>query len=118
MNDEKFQNTLADVVWRFHAYHQYGHNLKKAIKALTKRAPGYASEFYQGQFELNLELLIATIAAVEAAPKHRMPESKYSEFSDVDSEYVLNQLRAAFPRQSDESLQEHVGMTIYWYYLR
>lgn len=118
MNDEKFQNALSDVVWRFHAYHQYRHDPKKAIKALTKRAPGYSSEFYQEQFEFNLKLLIATIEAVEAAPKHRKPESKYSKFSDVNVEYVLNQLRTAFPRQSDEFLQEHVGMTIYWYYLR
>lgn len=118
MNDEKFQNALADVVWRFHAYHQYGHDSKKAVKALTKRAPGYSLEFYQEQFELNLKLLIATVAAVESAPKHRQPESQYSEFSDVDSEYVLNQLRAAFLDQADEFLQEHIGMVIYWYYLR
>ncbi len=118
MNDEKFQSALSDVVWRFHAYHQYGHDSKKAIKALTKRAPGYSSEFYQEQFELNLKLLLATIDAVESAPKHRKPESKYSEYADVDSDYVLNQLRVAFPNQADEFLQEHIGMTIYWYYLR
>lgn len=118
MDDEKFQKALSDVVWRFHAYHQYKHDPQKAIKALTKRASGHSPEFYQEQFELNLKLLLVTIEAVEAAPKHRKPESKYVEYSDVDSEYVLNQLRAAFPSQSDELLHEHVGMTIYWYYLR
>jgi|GraSoiStandDraft_4_1057263.scaffolds.fasta_scaffold823678_2 hypothetical protein len=118
MNNEKFQSVLSDVVWRFHAYGQYGRVPKKAIKALTKRAPGYVSEFYQEQFELNLKLLLATIESVNEAPKHHKAENKYSEYADVDSDYVMNKLRAAFPGQPDEFLKEHLGMTIYWFYLR
>ena len=117
-DDDKFKTALSDVVWRFHAYDQYDRDQKKAIKALAKRAPGYSPEFYARQFELDLKLLITTIEAVKEAPKHFKPENKYSEFSDVDSEYVMNKLQSVFPGQTDEFLKGHLGMVIYWYYLR
>ena len=117
-NDEKFFDALSDVVWRFEAYSQYGKTAKKAIKALSKRAPGYAPEFYREMFELDLRLLVTTIEAVKAAPKHHKPGSKYSEFSNVDSDFVMNKLRSTFPDQPDDFLKRHVGMVIYWYYLR
>lgn len=118
VNDEKFLDALSDVVWRFEAHDQYGKNPKKAIKALSKRVPGYAPEFYREMFELDLRLLVTTIEAVKNAPKHHKPENKYSEFSDVDSDFVMNALRSAFPEQTDDFLKQHVGMVIYWYYLR
>ena len=118
MTDEKFRDALSDVVWRFEAYGQYGRDPKKAVKALSKRAPGYPPEFYREQFELDLRLLNTTITAVKEAPKHFKPENKYSEFSDVDSEFVMKKLRDAFPDEKDEYLKSHVGMVIYWYYLR
>jgi hypothetical protein len=117
-DEEKFLTALSDVVWRFQVYDQYGRKPDKAIKALTKRAPGYSPEFYRDQFESNLKLLLTTIAAVEAAPKHFKVENKYSQFSDVDSDFVMNKLRAAFPNQPDIFLKQHIGMVIYWYYLR
>jgi hypothetical protein len=115
---DKFRTALSDVVWRFQAYDAYGRDPKKAIRALQRRAPGYPADFYQEQFELNLSLLTVTIEAVEKAPKHFKPEHKYSDFSDVDQDYVMNALRSAFPGQTDEFLKDHVGMVIYWYYLR
>ena len=115
---EKFEAALSDVVWRFHAYDQYGRDQKKAVKALMKRAPGHPPEFYIGQFELNLKLLTATIDAVQEAPKYFKPENKYSEFSDVDAEYVMEKLRSTFPGKTDAFLKRHLGMVIYWYYLR
>lgn len=117
-NDEKFRDALSDVVWRFEAYDQYGHDPKKAVKALSKRAPGYAPGFYHEMFELDLKILVTTIEAVKAAPKHHKPENKYSEFSDVDADFVMDKLRATFPDQADDFLKRHVGMVIYWYYLR
>src|SRR5258707_13035125 len=83
-NDEKFTSTLSDVVWRFHVYDQYGRKQDKAIKALAKRAPGYSAEFYKERFESNLQLLITTIEAVEAAPKSSKPDQQFSEDDDVD----------------------------------
>jgi len=116
--DEKFRDVLSDVVWRFEAYDQYGHDPKKAVKALSKRAPGYTLEFYRERFELDLQFLNTKITAVKEAPKHFKPENKYSEFSDVDTEFVMKKLRDAFPDQTEEYLKSHVGMVIYWYYLR
>ena len=116
--DEKFLDALSDVVWRFEAYDQYVKNPKKAIKALSKRAPGYTPVFYSEMFELDLKILVTTIAAVKDAPKYHKPENKYSEFSDVDSDFVMDKLRATFPDQVDDFLKRHVGMVIYWYYLR
>lgn len=118
MTDENFRDALSDVVWRFEVYGQYGRDPKKAVKALSKRAPGHPLEFYRERFELDLRLLNTTITAVKEAPKHFKPENKYSEFSDVDSEFVMKKLRDAFPEQKDEYLKSHVGMVIYWYYLR
>ncbi len=118
MDMEMFRSALSDVVWRFHAYDAYGKEPKKAIRALKKRAPGFPASFYEEQFERNLKLLIATIEAVGKAPKHFKPENIYSDFSDVDQDYVMNALRSTFPGQADEILKEHVGMVIYWYYLR
>ena len=117
-NDEKFTSTLSDVVWRFHVYDQYGRKQAKAIKALTKRAPGYSAEFYKERFESNLQLLITTIEAVEAAPKASKPDQQFSEYTDVDIEFVLNILRLKFEGQTDDFLKGHLGMVIYWYYLR
>jgi len=115
---EKFLTALSDVVWRFQAYDQYGKKQEKAIKALAKRAPGYSPEFYREQFERNLRLLLTTIEAVDEAPKHFKVENKYSEFSDVDLDFVMNKLHTAFLDQSDDFLKQHIGMVIYWYYLR
>ncbi len=117
-NDEKFTSTLSDVVWRFHVYDQYGRKQDKAIKALAKRAPGYSAEFYKERFESNLQLLITTIEAVEAAPKASKPDQQFSEYADVDVEFVLNILRLKFEGQTDDFLKAHFGMVIYWYYLR
>jgi hypothetical protein len=117
-DDENFLTTLSDVVWRFHVYSQYGKKQEKAIKALAKRAPGYAVEFYKEQFESNLKLLTATIAAVNLAPKTSQPGQRFSEYADVDTEYVLNKLRASFDGQTNDFLKTHLGMVIYWYYLR
>ena len=117
-NAEKFASALSDVVWRFHVYDQYGKKPDKAIKALAKRAPGYLAEFYKEQFEFNLSLLTATIEAVNAAPKASKPNQQFSEYADVDVEFVLNKLRSNFDGQSDEFLKSHLGMVIYWYYLR
>jgi len=118
MTDEKFLTVLSDVVWRFHVYDQYGRKPEKAIKALTKRAPGYSAEFYKEQFETSLQLLALTIEAVHAAPKSSKPGQKFSEYSDVDIEYVLKKLRSSFKSMSDDFLKAHLGMVIYWYYLR
>ena len=115
---EKFRSALSDVVWRFHTYDQYGKDQNKAIRALRKRAPGYSAGFYQEQFELNLKLLVATIAAVQKAPRDFKPENKYSDFSDIDQDYVMANLRSAFPWLTADALKEHLGMVIYWYYLR
>ena len=115
--DEKFRDALSDVVWRFEAYDQYGRDPKKAVKALSKRAPGYTPEFYRAMFELDLKLLVATIKAVEDAQKNKK-SGQYRKFEDVDSEFVLGQLRAAFTDQAEAYLKSHVGMVIYWYYLR
>jgi hypothetical protein len=117
-NDEKFTSTLSDVVWRFHVYDQYGRKPDKAVKTLAKRAPGYSAEFYKEQFESNLQLLITTIEAVKAAPKASKPDQQFSEYADVDIGFVLNTLRLSFDGQTDEFLKTHLGMVIYWYYLR
>lgn len=116
--DEKFVAALSDVVWRFHAYDQYDRDPKKAVKALMKRVPGYASEFYLEQFRLHLKLLLATTEAVREAPNHFKPENKTSQYSDVDQEYVIRKLQSLFPEQPDDFLSGYVGMVIYWYYLR
>jgi|SRR5215213_6415087 len=116
--DEKFLSALSDVVWRFYAYDQYNKDPEKAIRALIRRVPGYPPEFYLEQFELHLKLLIATIAAVQEAPKHFQPENKYSQFTDVDQSYVMEKLREAFPEHADDYLKGYLDMVIYWYYLR
>jgi len=116
--DEKFTSVLSDVVWRFHVYDQYGKKPEKAIKALTKRAPGYSAEFYKEQFETNLKLLTMTVDAVHDAPKSGKPGQKFSEYSDVDIEFVLRKLRLSFPEATDDFLKTHLGMVIYWFYLR
>lgn len=118
LNEEKFTAALSDVVWRFHVYDQYGKKETQAIKALAKRVPGYSAEFYKESFELNLQLLVTTIEAVNAAPKTRKPGQAHSAVSDVDTEFVMKQLRATFPVQNDKTLNDHLGLVIYWYYLR
>jgi len=116
--NEKFTSVLCDVVWRFHVYNQYGGKPEKAIKALTKRAPGYLVELYKEQFETNLKLLMLTIDAVHEAPKSTKPGQQFSEYSDVNIEFVLNKLRLGFAGKPDDFLKAHLGMVIYWFYLR
>lgn len=83
-----------------------------------RRAPGYTPEFYQEMFELELRLLIATIDTVKAAPKHFKPKQIDSDLSFVDTDYVMNKLRANFPDLTDEHLQSNLGWVVYWYYRR
>jgi hypothetical protein len=115
---EKFILALTDVIWRFHTYNQYSSRKDKAITALTKRAPGHPAKYYEEMFDLHLKILINTIPAVENAPKYHKPDQKYSEYSDVDTEYVQKTLRKIFPDQTDESLNSYLGMVIYYYYMR
>ena len=117
-NAENFATVLSDVVWRFHVYDQYSKKPEKAVKALAKRAPGFSAEFYKEMFELNLKILKITIEAVAEAPKSPKQGQEFSAASDVDTEYVLNRLRSMFPGQADKFLSDHLGMVIYWYYLR
>lgn len=118
LNDEKFASALSDVVWQFHVYGKYNREQKKAIKALTKRAPGYSSDVYQTMFELSLDVLIVTIEAVEKAPKSPKPGQEFAEYADVDMDYVMGQLHAKFPEQADEFLCSHAGPAINWFYMR
>lgn len=118
MSDDKFLDALSDVVWRFHAYNNYGRDPKKAVKALARRVPGYSPEYYREMFELDLKLLQATIKAMEDAPKALQPGQAYSRYEDVDIEFMLRQLRVEFPDQAETYLKSHIGMVIYWYYLR
>jgi len=118
MMDEKFLDALADVVWRFRVYDQYGKDPRKAIKALSKRAPGQTPEFYRESFELDLKILSASIEAVNEAPKSHKPGQVYSEYSDVDLDFVLSRLHDAFPDQSTDHLNRYLGMVIFWYYLK
>ena len=111
-DSEKFQEALSDVVWRFHVYDQYGKKPKKAINALAKRAPGFLPDHYQKMFDLKLNILVATIEAVKTMP------TKSSGFSGIDTEYVMQKLREAFPDQRDDFLKSSIGMVTYWYYLR
>jgi hypothetical protein len=117
-DDEKLLSAVSDVTWQLHAYDQYGKNQARAIKALAKRAPGYTAEFYKEIFELHLKLLIATIDAVKDAPLFIKPGQKYSEYTDVSINSVMDRLRSAFPGYPDEFLKNSIGMVIYWYYLR
>ncbi len=113
-----FQSVVSDVVWRFHVYHQYQHNPTKALRALGKRMPGYSMEFIREQFELHLQLLMATIEAVEHTPKTPQLNQLYSEYTDVDTQLIIHKLQLTFPAQPEEFLKTYLGMVIYWFHLR
>ena len=118
LRDEKFFSALGSVVWGFHVYGRYGREEKKALKAFAKRAPNYPLETYQQMFETSLEVLQTTIEAVKKTPKRPKTGQKFAEYGDVDVNYVEEYLRSKFPNVDDELLKSHIGMTIYWYYLR
>lgn len=116
--DEKLLSAVSDIVWRFHTYDQYGAKAANAIRALAKRVPGYPKETYRDIFDLYLQLLTETVAAVKAAPISAKPGQQYSEYSDIDIDFVINRLRLVFPDYPDEFLRSDIGMVINWYYLR
>lgn len=116
--DEKLFSAASDTTWRFHTYEQYGGDAGRAIRALAKRAPGYSREIYKGVFELYLQRLAETVAAVKAAPISTKPGQTYSEYTDVDVDFVMNRLRSVLPDYPDDFLMGDVGMVINWYYLR
>jgi len=118
LNDEKFATALSDVVWQFHVYGAYGKKESKAVKALTKRAPSHTPEVCKEMFEISLNVLAATIEAVGKAPKTPKPGQEFSEYKDIDSAFVLKELRIKFPGQADELLRSYIGMVIHWYYMR
>lgn len=116
--DEKLLSAVSDIVWRFHTYEQYGKDAGKAIRALAKRAPGYSREIYEGVFELHLHRLAETVAAVKDAPVSTKPGQTFSEYTDVDFDFVLNRLRSVLPGYPDDFIKGDIGMVINWYYLR
>lgn len=118
LSDEKFTSVLSEVVWGCHVYGRYGGEKKKAIKAFVRRVPGYSTETYQKMFDISLSILKVTIEAVEKAPKSPKPGQKFTEYADVDMDYVMGELHSKFPEQEDELLSSHVGMAINWYYIR
>ena len=67
--DKKFRLAISDVVFRFHVCDQYSKDPERAIKALMKRAPGYAVEEYKSQFETNLRLLNTIMKGQKEVPK-------------------------------------------------
>lgn len=116
--DETLLSAVSDIVWRFHTYGQYGADAAKALKALARRAPGYSKEMYKDVFELYLQLLAETVTAVNDAPKSTKPGQMYSEYSDMNFDFVMSRLRSAFPGYPDDFLTSDIGMVINWYYLR
>ena len=66
--DDKFATILADVVWRFYVYDQYGKKQDKAFLALAKRSPCFSADFFREMFDLNLKIMVATIEAFTDAP--------------------------------------------------
>ena len=118
LSDEKFISVLSEVVWGFHVYGRYGRDKKKALKAFIRRVPSYSSETYQEMFDTSLSILGVTIEAVEKAPKSPKPGQKFTEYADVDMEYVMEQLHSNFPELEDELLRSHVGAAINWFYIR
>ncbi len=103
-DDEKLLSAVSDVTWRFHAYDAYGKNKARAIKALAKRAPGYTAVQYKDVFDLHSKLLIETINAVQDAPLFIKSGKKYSEYTDVSIEYVMDRLSSSFPGYPDDFL--------------
>jgi hypothetical protein len=118
LSNEKFVSVLSEVVWGLHVYGRYDGKQSKAIKALSKRVPNYSSEVYNELLELSLKILAVTIEAVEKAPKSPKPGQKFAEYADVDMEYVMRQLRANFPEQSEDFLRSHISSAINWFYMR
>ncbi len=80
--------------------------------------PGYSMELIREQFELHLQLLMATIEAVEHTPKTPHPNQLYSEYTDVDTQLIIHKLQLTFPAQPEELLKTYLGMVIYWFHLR
>lgn len=112
-------DVVLDVVVRFREHRAYG-TREKAVRALRRRHPGLAVDEYDALFERHLAILDATVAAVRSYVARVKPISGtgFAEFTDIDPESVLGEVRAAFPDESQESIELFYEWVVYWHYLR
>ncbi len=116
--DTHLLDTCSDVVVRFTAHGQYGHK-QKALKALSRRAPGFTPEEYLAVFDL---LCGVYDRAAEAIDRHRTvrPEkkSRYSEPEDIDFDACMRELDEIAPGEALGHKGQILNWVIFWHYLK
>ena len=117
-SDKKLLDTCVDVVIRFKGHGSYkGHS--GAIKALSRRGPGFEAAAYQTTFDSFCELYDKAVDAIERHPAAR-PDKKsiYAEFEDVDFEACMRELDMIHPGSALAEKKEILNWVIFWHYLK
>lgn len=118
IDSPKLLDIACDVTIRFKGHRSYG-NEKGALRALRRRAPGYAPEAYQSAFHFLCQVYDS---AREAVPTHRVhrPEkaTNIAEFEDIDYAACMNELDAIEPGVALREKQWILNWCIFWYHLK
>jgi hypothetical protein len=116
--DPTLLDIACDVAIRFRGHDSYG-NEKGALKALRRRAPGFAPDEYRAAFEFFVAVYDRAVAAIARHPAHR-PEkaSRFVEFEDVDYAACLGELDEIGPGLAAREKSWILNWCIFWHYLK
>jgi len=121
---EKLYDAAQEVVVRFKAHDTYG-SREKAIKALSRRAPGFRNSFYERTFDALACVYDRAVRLVEQPgaktwkdKKARMKKSKYSEYEDIDFNWCMKKLSEVKPGTSRKVKASILNWVIFWHYLK
>ncbi|MCC6667439.1 MAG: hypothetical protein IT375_27065 [Polyangiaceae bacterium] len=120
-SNKQLASATFDVVRNFVEYGQYQRDETLALRALSRRAPGFSAKTYQTWFRFQRELLEATIKAFRTTPLLPAPRAgaqRFASAEDVDAGAILHKLRAAFPARKDAELATFIPWVVFWHYLR
>ena len=108
----------SDVAIRFKGHGSY-QGESGALRALTRRAPGFSRAEYRATFGLLCRVYDRAVAAVQ---RHRAVEpasqSRIAAYEDIDFDACMGELETIAPGAAREAKRAILSWVIYWHYLR
>jgi len=118
-DDERFQDACRDVALRYAMYRNYHGDRTRAMRALTRRTPGFTRTEREAALDLFCE---AYRIARDAVPRHVLDRpdktSRYAEADDIDFEALLAEVDQVRPGWAMKQKKIVASWAILYCYLK
>jgi len=109
LEDDTLLKVATDVAIRLKAHGQYKGEIRLAVKALQRRAPGFTEDKYENALDFLCRLYDEAVEAIARHPAKRVKQGRYAEFKDIDFEACMADLDIVEPGYALGAKREILG---------